>query len=420
MDEKLIKWLNLFDEFAEGTVLRDIFNDAIRCYRNDIARPALMLSYIAFMQAVRNNLLRSARPNDFDEEHWNAAMENLRKEEKWDETVFSCIRKKKEVNKPPFFDFPDSLRDDLSYWRNRRNDCAHYKASEITLSHVSAFWSFIMDNYHKFSPLGSLQQSINEYVTHFDISKTPAGKSTEKIFQRLALAVNTVEDLQKFIEGTKGKLTFEDQCDVLHLLLHDERHRKIVKEILNAKFRALRAYIGCYPADISIVLDSKEIIRKLWYEELNVNVWGVSIYLELMRAGMIEGEEVKESLSLLLKRDYEHKRCSIGEDNDFAMLNAKGLYDLFIDTYCVKDFLCNVPGDKCRKTDFYISYIRKGGITTNLIKVLKDAYESSFPYTLRDRLKNEIFDDTVNQNSYFTIIEKEGFDDFFHIKSNPQ
>lgn len=50
MDERFIKFLNIYDEFKEGTALRDILNDAIRCYRHGIARPALMLSYIAFIQ----------------------------------------------------------------------------------------------------------------------------------------------------------------------------------------------------------------------------------------------------------------------------------------------------------------------------------------------------------------------------------
>ena len=50
MDERFIKWLNIYDEFNSGTALRDILNDAIRCYRHDIARPALMLSYIALFK----------------------------------------------------------------------------------------------------------------------------------------------------------------------------------------------------------------------------------------------------------------------------------------------------------------------------------------------------------------------------------
>ena len=49
MDERFIKWLAIYDEFSEGTVLRDILNDAIRCYRHDIARPAFLLSYICLL-----------------------------------------------------------------------------------------------------------------------------------------------------------------------------------------------------------------------------------------------------------------------------------------------------------------------------------------------------------------------------------
>lgn len=71
MDERFIKFLNIFDEFKEGTVLRDILNDAIRCYRHGIARPALMLSYIAFIQAVRNNLLNSEMPSGFKKARWD-------------------------------------------------------------------------------------------------------------------------------------------------------------------------------------------------------------------------------------------------------------------------------------------------------------------------------------------------------------
>ena len=48
MDKRFIKWLAIYDEFSEGTVLRDILNDAIRCYRHDIARPAFLLVIILF------------------------------------------------------------------------------------------------------------------------------------------------------------------------------------------------------------------------------------------------------------------------------------------------------------------------------------------------------------------------------------
>lgn len=123
MDERFIKWLNIYDEFSNGTVLRDILNDAIRCYRHDIARPALMLSYIAFIQAIRNNLLNSEMPDGFKDKRWQSAMNNLRSDSKWDETVIDCIKMRdKGDDDPAFFQIADTLRDDVCYWRNRRND----------------------------------------------------------------------------------------------------------------------------------------------------------------------------------------------------------------------------------------------------------------------------------------------------------
>lgn len=134
MDERFIKFLNIYDEFKESTALRDVLNDAIRCYRHGIARPALMLSYIAFIQAVRNNLLNSEMPSGFKKTRWDACMNNLRNEDKWDSEVVACIKKKANgTDDPAFFELPDTLRDDVCFWRNRRNDCAHYKDSEITL-----------------------------------------------------------------------------------------------------------------------------------------------------------------------------------------------------------------------------------------------------------------------------------------------
>lgn len=103
MDERFIKWLNIYDEFGNGTVLRDILNDAICCYRHDIARPALMLSYIAFIQAIRNNLLNSEMPDGFNDKRWEDTMNKLRNESKWDEKVIDCIKMRDKGDDDPAF-----------------------------------------------------------------------------------------------------------------------------------------------------------------------------------------------------------------------------------------------------------------------------------------------------------------------------
>lgn len=419
MDERFIKWLNIYDEFSNGTVLRDILNDAIRCYRHGIARPALMLSYIAFIQAVRNNLLNSEMPSGFKKARWNACMNNLRSEGNWDSEVVDCIKKRANgVSDPAFFELNDTLRNDVCYWRSRRNDCAHYKDSEITLSHVSAFWVFIMDNYNKFTPIGSLQQSINDYNRHFDISRTPRGASTYKIFKRLCLVTKTKEDLEHFLKETDVRMNFESQCDLLHNLLVDGLHKEIVICFLKQEKKRLNAYLRTKPKDVSLVLgNDATTTRRFWYEDFLLFANYKNVYVEMLRARMIPDNEIKESLELLLKHEYERGAFYV-DDDAINVLMDNGLYDIFIEEYLSKSFVCSYPGQKCRKTDFYISLIAYGGITDKLILTLSDTVKGTFPYSLKDRLIDDIFSTEENKNKYLQTIARLGLEDFLSLKVN--
>lgn len=413
MDERFINFLNIYDEFKDGTILRDILNDAIRCYRNGIARPALMLSYIAFIQAVRDNLLKSDMPKGFNEPRWKASMSKLRQENAWDEQVISCIKCR---DNPPYFELTDSLRDDVCYWRNRRNDCAHYKDSEITLSHVAAFWVFIMDNYNKFTPIGSLMQSVNDYKRHYNVSITPKGTSTEVIFKRLCLAIKTEDDLLLFLKETDSCMEYEEQAQLLHDLLMDERHKTKVISLLTGKWKRVKMYLALKPADVSVVLgNNPEMTRKFWYEDFMLFASCANVYVEMLRAKMIPQGEIKESLEMLLKHEYKRSAFYLDNPEDFNVLKENGLYDIFIEEYLSKDFVCNNPGEKCHKTDFYISLIQRGGISDKLIKVLSESIKGTFPYTLENRLKGEIFKEEENKKQYLDSIVTQDLDDFLDL-----
>ena len=413
MDERFINFLNIYDEFKDGTVLRDILNDAIRCYRNGIARPALMLSYIAFIQAVRDNLLKSDMPKGFNEPRWKACMSKLRQENAWDEQVISCIKCR---DNPPYFELTDSLRDDVCFWRNRRNDCAHYKDSEITLSHVAAFWVFIMDNYNKFTPIGSLMQSVNDYKRHYNVSITPKGTSTEVIFKRLCLAIKTEDDLLLFLKETDSCMEYEEQAQLLHDLLMDERHKTKVISLLVDNLKRVRMYLALKPADVSVILgNNPEMTRKFWYEDFKLFASSANVYVEMLRAKMIPKSEIKESLEMFLKHEYKRSAFYLDNPEDFNVLKENGLYDIFIEEYLSKDFVCNNPGEKCHKTDFYISLIQRGGISDKLIKVLSESIKGTFPYTLENRLKGEIFKEEENKKQYLDSIVKQNLDDFLDL-----
>lgn len=413
MDERFINFLNIYDEFKDGTVLRDILNDAIRCYRNGIARPALMLSYIAFIQAVKDNLLKSDMPKGFNEPKWKACMSKLRQENAWDEQVISCIKCR---DKPPYFELTDSLRDDVCYWRNRRNDCAHYKDSEITLSHVAAFWVFIMDNYNKFTPIGSLMQSVNDYKRHYNVSITPKGTSTEVIFKRLCLAIKTEDDLLLFLKETDSCMQYEEQAQLLHDLLMNERHKDKVISLLIGKLKQVKMYLALKPADVSVVLgNNPEMTRKFWYEDFQLFASCANVYVEMLRAKMIPQGEIKESLEMFLKHEYKRGAFNVNRPEDFNVLKENGLYDIFIEEYLSEDFVCNNPSEKCYKTDFYISLIHRGGISDKLIKALSESIKGTFPYTLENRLKGEIFKEKENKKQYLDSIARLDLDDFLDL-----
>lgn len=413
MDERFINFLNIYDEFKDGTILRDILNDVIRCYRNGIARPALMLSYIAFIQAVKDNLLKSDMPKGFNEPRWNACMSKLRQENTWDEQVISCIKCR---DKPPYFELTDSLRDDVCYWRNRRNDCAHYKDSEITLSHVAAFWVFIMDNYNKFTPIGSLMQSVNDYKRHYNVSITPKGTSTEVIFKRLCLAIKTEDDLLLFLKETDSCMQYEEQAQLLHDLLMNERHKDKVISLLIGKLKQVKMYLALKPADVSVVLgNNPEMTRKFWYEDFQLFASCANVYVEMLRAKMIPQGEIKESLEMFLKHEYKRGAFNVDSPEYFNVLKENGLYDIFIEEYLSKDFVCNNPSEKCYKTDFYISLIHRGGISDKLIKALSESIKGTFPYTLENRLKGEIFKEKENKKQYLDSIARLDLDDFLDL-----
>lgn len=418
MDDRFVKFVNIYDEFKEGTALRDILNDAIRCYRHGIARPALMLSYIAFIQAVRNNLLNSEMPSGFKKARWDACMNNLRSEGKWDSEVVDCIMKRANgVSDPAFFELTDTLRNDVCYWRSRRNDCAHYKDSEITLSHVSAFWVFMMDNYNKFTPIGSLQQSINEYNRHFDVSLTPRGTSTERIFKRLRYVIKTQEDLELFLKATSSNMDFKPQCDLVHDLLIDGYHKELAISFLKGEMKRLKAFLCAKPKDVSLILgNDPTITRKIWYDDLRLSCRCMNVYVEMLHAKMLTDAELKESLELYLTHEYEQGHLFIKDEDDFNVLIDNGLYDIFIDEYLTKSFVCHNPSDKCYKTDFYIAMIYRGGITDKLMSALSEAVTGTFPYTLRDRLKDEIFSEEDFKAKYMETIERLNLDDFFYLK----
>lgn len=276
----------------------------------------------------------------------------------------------------------------------------------------------MMENYNKFTPIGGLQQSINDYKRHYDISLTPKGKDTDKIFNRLCLAIKSENDLEKVMKEVLPSMEIKAQVDLLHNLFTDSRHRPKVANVLKSNMKNLITYLYSRPTDVSLLLgDDPEMTRQFWYNDFKLFGQCLNVYVQMLRGRMLPKEEIEKSLELLLKCKYDYGSFQI-EDSDFQVLAEHGIYDLFIDNYLTKENLETNYKDKNYKTEFYISFIKHGGITDKMIKTLSESFKGNHPYVLSNKLQALFCCENEYKQQYLDSIQKQGLEDFMKIEQD--
>lgn len=96
------------------------------------------------------------------------------------------------------------------------------------------------------------------------------------------------------------------EVQLLHDLLMTERHKAKVISLLVDKLKRVNMYLAFKPADVSIILgNNPEMTRKFWYEDFMFFESCANVYVEMLRAKMIQQGEIKESLEMFLKQEYK-------------------------------------------------------------------------------------------------------------------
>ena len=215
-------------------------------------------------------------------------------------------------------------------------------------------------------------QSVNDYKRHYNLSITPRDASSDKIFKRLCLAIKTEDDLLLFLKETDSCMQYEEQAQLLHDLLKTERHRAKVISLLIGKLKRVRMYLALKPADVSVILgNNPEMIRKFWYEDFILFASSTNVYVEMLRAKMIPKSEIKESLEMFLKHEYKRSAFYVDSPENFNVLKEN--------------------------------------------KALFESIKGTFPYTLENRLKGEIFKEEENKKQYFESITRLDLEDFLDL-----
>ena len=166
-----------------------IFEESIRAYKASAYKAGLLFSYLGFLSVLKERVNQAQSPEGIDPKKWEEIRDSINNAEQWDASIFQSITRKRQ----PIFLIPESIVQEVTYWKDRRNDCAHYKHENIDYHHVEGFWSFLQTHLPKFVVNGSKESLLQRMLEHFDYSLTPQGRDISPLVKEIGHVVDNAE-----------------------------------------------------------------------------------------------------------------------------------------------------------------------------------------------------------------------------------
>lgn len=303
--------------FSEN--VNSLFRDSIVCYKAGANRASLLFSYLAFITILKERIIAGTKPNLIKEEVWDKLISNLQDEDLWEAIVFDATQQRekidqatKERKKDPVFNINENLRLQIKYWKDRRNDCAHFKDNTIDTFHVESFWAFVESNLAKITIEGGMQSLLNKFYNHFDQTITPPDKDITPLVREIEFSVEKPK-LKVFWEALINDESWpydlaKKKQDLISISL--EVNKDFVNEslisIIKENENYLNDFLSNHPEKLLRFNFTPQEIRKFWKENLRKcdNILG--IYTILLRNNLIPKSEIEESNKLVVNiiKDY--------------------------------------------------------------------------------------------------------------------
>ncbi len=399
----------------------DLMKEAVLCYKSSAYRASMLFSYLCFQTIVKDRLLESDIPQNIHRQRWEDILKKIRNDDTWDREVFDCIQANSERSK--VFNISDDLRNQVTFWKNRRNDCAHSKNNKVDYAHVESFWLFMTSNIGKFVVNGSREALLNKIKNHFDLRLTPKGKDSTFLVQEISNVIES-EKLQDFMEDLVHVLrevrpyinSDEDIYDFLNKLFNSEKEDviKAFIQCIKGKQEMVLQLFDYYPNRIVYFADDHHFIRNLWYEKLTDDPFinALTIYCGLLRNNLIPQEEVEESMKHIM---FMINPEELKEMKNLDILNEFGFFQIFKKVCFVGDFL----GPKINDYDFankhkglITMYLKINDLDEKVVGVLCNLFsdETYHPWKLRESLLVLFSENPCKKEEFESITLEKGFD----------
>lgn len=378
-----------------------LFQDSVRCFHAGIYRPAYILAYQAMMIYFRRLIQGAKMPTGFDTTKWNVMQLSLANDKTWEEEVNNAIRKQANPRatppEVPILVMTDALRKDFDFWRNRRNDCAHYKEYNINDSHVLAFYSFLTQYLMKISVEGGMKTLLNEFSDACDPTKTSPNASLQPLVDKILVMVSP-DEMDTFFEDLEGAMGYRFNGRYEGLLAgiikggNEELKRYVVK-FVRANKNVKTELINSYPDLVGHLVEKTEV-REYWMKDLKGNGFGkhnrVAILARMIMIGLIPPEERDEAMKKVLEHSFDNND-GMGEVSEEEMLALKsaGFFEVLKEKYFNSDYTSkNARNCGKNKYDFFYGFVGNLPVDKEWVEVLCDIFsQADYPTVWCDMYK---------------------------------
>lgn len=392
---------------------KDLINEAILCYKSNAYRASLLFSYLCFQTIIRDRLLNSQKPDNIPERMWGKIHKHLRNEDTWDQTVYENLQRQQPRE---IFILNDDLRNQITYWKNRRNDCAHSKENIIGFSHVESFWSFIRSNLSKIMVNGSREALLNKIKRHFNISLTAPNTDISYIINEIPYAVeeselvlffNSVFEYFKEEDGPLWDINdyYLEFWDKIFSLNNEKVTHQLI-QFLKSNEDLVILFLRNHSQRITYFADDTSFIRNLWHSRIFENGFDakgdLKLYCAILRNGLIESNQLSEANEKIIFK-YENV---IPEEDDFYILKENNFFQTFKEVVFNTTYLNNFDKANNRK-EIIIYYLERFPIDEHIVQSITSVFDYNVhPWHLRNSLNKFFAENQEKRTTFLDILDE--------------
>lgn len=406
-----------FEDWIEktnfSTTAKPLFIESVICYKSGAYRASLLLSYLGFLTSLKERILSATRPNLFPDGEWTNLTQKLQHEDTWESVVFDATQQQEKLDnnkvkiKDAVFSITESLRQQIKYWKDRRNDCAHNKDNKIIDSHVETFWAFLESNYLKITIEGGMQSLIFKLKRHYDLTYTPKGKDITPLVLEIEHSIQTTELSSFWHEAfssidsnyeywiDEGINDFSDKI----MAFSSEPVRNSFFQFVKKDVKTMHSFIQSKPKIILLLGLNPQEVRNYWNTKLSESVNSLNIYACLLRNNLIPENEIPEANTLL----FNGARYYVDSDDDHRVLAANGFGETIYNHAFVEKRKWTYLWANNRQ-NLLCDFVEKYPLTKEVVgRICTEFSGSLYSYWLKSSLNNMFTENQAKRAEFIQI-----------------